>query len=59
MQLKIVQVLQDIMRGPFAHFLSDESAWDVVAACFSLLLTLGRQPHRLLHRYVQVVIMCN
>lgn len=29
------------MRGPFAHFLSDESAWDVVAACFSLLLTLG------------------
>jgi hypothetical protein len=41
-QLKIVQVLQDIMRGPFAHFLSDESAWDVVAACFSLLLTLGK-----------------
>ena len=40
-QLKIVQVLQDIMRSPFAYFLSDESAWDVVAACFSLLLTLG------------------
>jgi hypothetical protein len=42
-QLKIIQVLQDIVRCPLRCFLSDESAWDIVDACFSLMLALGNK----------------
>jgi golgi-specific brefeldin A-resistance guanine nucleotide exchange factor 1 len=40
-QLKIIQVLQDIVRSPLRSYLSDESAWDIIDACFSLMISLG------------------
>lgn len=42
-QLKIIQVLQDIVRCPLRSYLSDESAWDIVDASFSLMLSLGNK----------------
>lgn len=42
-QLKMIQVLQDIVRCPLRCYLSDESAWDIIDACFSLMLALGNK----------------
>jgi hypothetical protein len=57
-QLKIIQVLQDIVRCPLRCFLSDESAWDIVDACFSLMLALGnKRPRSGLYQMTEQTLM--
>eukprot|EP01041_Mallomonas_annulata_P004905 gene4905-9786_t len=40
-RLRIIQVLQAITCSPVRVFLTDETAWDIVEACYAILLQAG------------------
>lgn len=40
-QLRIVQVLQSIVNHPIRKYLTDETAWNVIESCYSILLQSG------------------
>jgi len=42
-QLRNVQVLQGITSSPVRTYLTDETAWDIVEACYNVLLQQGKK----------------
>ena len=40
-QLQIIHTLSNIIKNPVSRHLSDETAWDIISACHSLLIHIA------------------
>ena len=57
-QLKIVQVLNLITASRMKYYLSDETAWNIVEGCYSLLMQSGTNVTFLLYLRVTAADIC-
>lgn len=56
-QLLIVQVLQSVVKSPVRYFLTDETAWDIVESCHTIILQTGRTQKAALHQVIEQILL--
>ena len=56
-QLLIVQVLQSVVKSPVRQYLTDETAWDIVESCHTIILQTGRTQKAALHQVIEQILL--
>jgi hypothetical protein len=56
-QLLIVQVLQSVVKSPVRYYLTDETAWDIVESCHTIILQNGRTQKAALHQVIEQILL--
>ena len=56
-QLLIVQVLQSVVKSPVRHYLTDETAWNIVESCHTIILQTGRTQKAALHQVIEQILL--
>ena len=56
-QLLIVQVLQSVVKSPVRKYLTDETAWDIVESCHTIILQTGRTQKTALHQVIEQILL--